>query len=52
VQRLGNGLATNSVVEQWFKDLPPATKADWELVEAAFKVCWPKEIPITEMTEK
>ncbi|KIM72080.1 hypothetical protein PILCRDRAFT_93603 [Piloderma croceum F 1598] len=52
VQRLENGLATNSVAEQWFDNLPALTKLDWDLVEAAFKVCWPKEVLVVEMTEK
>jgi len=52
VQRLENGLATNSVAEQWFDNLPAATKLDWDLVEAAFKVRWPKEVLVAETTEK
>jgi hypothetical protein len=52
VQRLQNGLATNSVAEQWFDDLPPATRADWDLVEAQFKLRWPKEVLVAETIEK
>jgi hypothetical protein len=52
VQRLENGLATNSVAKQWFDNLPAATKLNWDLVEAAFKVRWPKEVLIAETTEK
>jgi hypothetical protein len=52
VQWLENGLATNSVAEQWFDNLPAATKLNWDLVEAAFKVRWPKEVLVVETTEK
>jgi hypothetical protein len=52
VQRLENGLATNSIAEQWFDNLPAATKLNWDLVEAAFKVRWPKEVLVAETTEK
>ena len=27
-------------------------KLDWDLVKAAFKMCWPKEVLVAEMTEK
>jgi hypothetical protein len=52
VQRLENGLTTNSVAKQWFNNLPAPTKLDWDLVEAAFKVCWLKEVLVAETTEK
>jgi hypothetical protein len=52
VQRLQNGLATNSVAEQWFDDLPLATRGDWDLVEAQFKVRWLKEVLVAETIEK
>ena len=52
MQQLENGLATNSVAKQWFDNLPAPTKLDWDLVEAAFKVCWPKEVLVGETTEE
>ena len=27
-------------------------KLDWDLVEVAFKTCWPKEVLVAETTEK
>ena len=51
VQLLENGLATNSVAEQWFDNLPAPTILDWDLVEAAFKIRWPKEVLVAETTE-
>jgi hypothetical protein len=52
VQRLQNGLAMNSVAEEWFDRLNPATKVDWNLVEAAFKMRWPRQVLIVQMTKQ
>ena len=42
VHRLQNGMAMNSVTEEWFDGLDGATKADWDPVDAAFKIKWPR----------
>ena len=52
VQRLQNGLATNSVAEEWFDRLDGATKADWDLMETAFKMRWPRQVLIAQTTEQ
>jgi hypothetical protein len=52
VQRLQNGLATNSVAEEWFDGLDAATKGDWDLVEVAFKVRWPRQVLVAQTTEQ
>ena len=31
---------------------PPIMKLDWDLVEVAFKTCWPKVVLVAETTEK
>jgi hypothetical protein len=52
VQRLRNGLATNSVAEEWFDRLDPATKVDWDLVEAAFRIIWPRQVLVAQTTKQ
>jgi hypothetical protein len=52
VQRLQNGLATNSVAEEWFDGLSGPTKANWNLVETAFKTRWPRQVLIAQTTEQ
>ena len=52
VQRLQNRLATNSVAEEWFDGLDGATKGDWDLVEAVFKVRWPRQVLVAQTTEQ
>jgi hypothetical protein len=46
-------LASGSAVEEWF-DSPAvqAIKVDWSLVEAQFKVRWPKEAWVVQMKEQ
>ena len=51
-KQLANGFATNSVAETWFEDLPAATQNDWDLLEAAFKLRWPKEVVIAITVEQ
>ena len=51
-KQLENGFATNSVAEQWFDALGAATKADWDLLEATFKVRWPKEVIVPPTVEQ
>jgi hypothetical protein len=43
-KQLKNSFATNSVTELWFDALEGFVKADWNLLEAAFKTRWPKEV--------
>jgi hypothetical protein len=52
VQRLQNGLATNSVAEEWFDGLDPATRVNWNLVEAAFKMRWPRQVLVDQTTKQ
>jgi hypothetical protein len=52
VQRLQNGLATNSVAEEWFDGLNAVMKIDWDLVEAAFKIRWPRQVLVAQTTEQ
>jgi hypothetical protein len=52
VQRLKNGLATNSVAKEWFDGLNGATKANWDLVETAFKMRWPRQVLVAQTTEQ
>jgi hypothetical protein len=52
VQRLQNGLATNSVAVEWFDGLTGATKANWDLVETAFKTRWPRQVLVAQTTEQ
>ena len=52
VKQLENGFATNSVAELWFDALNIATKQDWCLLEAEFKVRWPKEVIVPPMVEQ
>lgn len=51
-KQLENGFATNSVAETWYEALPAATTKDWELLEAAFKVQWPKEVVVAVTVEQ
>ena len=51
-KQLENGFATNSVAELWFDALDAATKADWDLLEAAFKARWPKEVIVPPTVEQ
>jgi len=51
-KQLENGFATNSVAELWFNALNAATKADWDLLETAFKTRWPKEVIIPPTVEQ
>ena len=51
-KQLENGFATNSVAETWFESLPKATQKDWDLLEAAFKTRWPKEVVIAITVEQ
>ena len=51
-KQLENGFATNSVAETWFKSLPPATQKDWDRLEAAFKLRWPKEVVVAITVEQ
>lgn len=53
--KLGNGLATNSVVETWFEELDtisPGTKGNWAKLEAAFKARWPKQAATAQTVEQ
>jgi len=52
VKQLENGFATNSVAELWFDALNIATKQDWCLLEAEFKVRWPKEVIVPPTVEQ
>jgi hypothetical protein len=51
-KQLENGFATNSVAELWFDALSAATKADWDRLEAVFKVRWPKEVIVPPTIEQ
>ena len=51
-KQLENGFATNLVAELWFDALNAATKADWDLLETAFKTRWPKEVIIPPTVEQ
>ena len=51
-KQLENSFATNSVAETWFDSLPLATIKDWDLLEATFKVQWPKEIVVAVTVEQ
>jgi hypothetical protein len=52
VQRLQNGLVMNLVAEEWFDELNGTTKADWDLVETAFKMRWPRQVLVAQTTEQ
>jgi len=51
-KQLENGFATNSVAELWFDTLEGFVKADWNLLEAAFKTRWPKEVIVPPTVEQ
>jgi hypothetical protein len=53
VMKLETRLASGSAAEEWF-DSPAvqAVKADWGLVEAQFKVKWPKEARVVQTKEQ
>jgi hypothetical protein len=51
-KQLENGFATNSVAELWFDALEGFVKADWNLLEAAFKTRWPKEVIVPPTVEQ
>jgi hypothetical protein len=51
-KQLENGFTTNLVAELWFDALNAPTKADWCLLEAAFKARWPKEVIVLPTVEQ
>jgi hypothetical protein len=53
VMKLETRLASGSAAEEWF-DSPAvqAVKADWSLVEAQFKLRWPKEARVLQTKEQ
>jgi hypothetical protein len=36
-------LQADSVADEWFDDLQPAEKKEWNAIEAAFSKCWPRQ---------
>ena len=45
-------LQADSVADEWFDELTPADKKDWETIEAAFNKCWPRKKAVKKTKEE
>ena len=45
-------LQADSVADEWFDELTPADKKDWEAIEAAFNKRWPRKKAVKKTKEE
>lgn len=51
-QQFPNYLQADSVTDEWFDELQPADKKDWDAIEAAFHKRWPRKKAARKTTEE
>lgn len=51
-QQFPNFLQADSIADEWFEDLKPNEKKDWETIAAAFRKRWPRKKAAKKTTEE
>ena len=51
-QQFPNFLQADSVADEWFEDLKDKDKVDWNSIEAAFRVHWPRKKAAKKTSEE